>query len=181
MKTLALTLCLLALPVSAQANNPKVELDTNKGKIVVELYPDKAPETVKNFLAYVKKKHYDGLIFHRVIAGFMIQGGGFDKDFKQRPTDKPIKLEAGVSNTRGTLAMARTSVPDSATSQFFINLVDNNRLDTHGGGYAVFGKVVGDDGMKIVDEIAKSKVAPHGIHRHAPVEPVVINTVTELK
>ena len=122
---------------------PRVAFETSMGAFTVELYPDKAPKTVQNFLEYVKAKHYDGLIFHRVIDGFMVQGGGFTPDFKPRQVRAPIELEAGrgLSNQRGTIAMARTSDPNSANSQFFVNLVDNERLDNYGGGYAVFGKV----------------------------------------
>jgi cyclophilin family peptidyl-prolyl cis-trans isomerase len=128
--------------------NPRVEFDTSKGKMVIELYADKAPQTVQNFLAYVDAKFYDGTIFHRVIPNFMIQGGGFTADMNQKPTNDPIKNEAdnGLENQRGTLAMARTSDPDSATGQFFINSVDNDFLNfksktPQGWGYAVFGKL----------------------------------------
>jgi peptidyl-prolyl cis-trans isomerase A (cyclophilin A) len=154
---LASLLALAGLSGAAQAASssmPKVEIVTSKGKILVELDPSKAPITVKNFLAYVDKKHYDDTIFHRVISGFMIQGGGFTADLTEKKTDAPIKLEAanGLSNLRGTLAMARTMVLDSATSQFFINHKDNPGLDTGYGGYAVFGKVL--KGLDVVDAIA---------------------------
>jgi cyclophilin family peptidyl-prolyl cis-trans isomerase len=133
-----------------------VTLDTSKGKIVLELYADKAPKTVANFLHYVRQHHYDGTIFHRVIAGFMVQGGGFDAKGVEKPTGAPIQNESrnGVSNERGTIAMARTSEPNSATAQFFINVVDNKRLDGNPAnwGYTAFGKVI--EGMDVVDAIA---------------------------
>ncbi len=145
---------------AAQSPNPRVVFETSKGKITVELFADKAPLSTKNMLEYVDAGSYNGTIFHRVIPGFMIQGGGFTKELAEKPTRAPIKNEAGngLSNKRGTLAMARTSVVDSATAQFFVNLVDNVRLDHRGSGpgefgYAVFGQVV--DGMQIVDAIAK--------------------------
>lgn len=135
-----------------------VTMKTSMGDLKIELYAEKAPETVKNFLAYVDDKFYDGTIFHRVIAGFMVQGGGFTEDMNQKPTKAPVKNEAenGLKNTRGTLAMARTMVVDSATAQFFINVVDNDFLnfksrDVRGFGYCVFGKVV--EGMDVVDKI----------------------------
>ena len=138
----------------------KVLMETSMGTITLELDEAKAPETVRNFVDYAKAGHYDGTIFHRVIDGFMIQGGGFTKDMNQKPTRAPIRNEAmnGLKNARGTIAMARTMVVDSATSQFFINLVDNDFLDftsptPQGFGYAVFGEVT--DGMKVVDAIAK--------------------------
>ena len=144
-----------------QAEHPKVVLETNKGAITVELFEDKAPVTVENFLKYVDDGHYDNVVFHRVIPGFMIQGGGFanSKPPQEKPTRDPIKNEGGngLANTRGTLAMARTSDPNSASAQFFINLADNAFLDRPNAadrvGYAVFGRVV--DGMDVVDEIAK--------------------------
>lgn len=163
---LAAGIALSATP--ALAANPQVEFDTTAGVIKVELFPDAAPKTVANFLAYVKSGHYAGTQFHRVIDGFMIQGGGFTSDFRQKPTRPPIPIEsessskAGLSNVPGTLAMARTSDPDSATSQFFINVGNNSRLNfssatPQGYGYTVFGKVIG--GMDIVNKIAK---APKG-------------------
>jgi cyclophilin family peptidyl-prolyl cis-trans isomerase len=153
---------------SAFAANPQVEFDTSAGVIRIELYPDAAPKTVANFLDYVKSGHYAGTQFHRVIDGFMIQGGGFTTDFKQKPTKPPIAIEseqsskAGLSNQPGTVSMARTADPNSATSQFFINVNDNKALNfreatTQGYGYTVFGKVV--DGMDVVNKIAK---APKG-------------------
>jgi peptidyl-prolyl cis-trans isomerase A (cyclophilin A) len=160
----------------------KVRLATSQGDIVVQLDAEKAPKSVANFLQYVKDGHYDGTIFHRVMAGFMIQGGGFDPDMKQKPTRAPIALESrnGLSNQRGTLAMARTMVPDSATSQFFINVVDNQRLDAanapDGNGYAVFGKVV--SGMEVVDKIREVPVSDKGGHQNVPQQPVVIRKAT---
>lgn len=158
-----------AAPAQAAAAAPvRVKLTTTDGVIVLELYPDKAPLSVENFLRYVKDKHYDGTIFHRVIPGFMIQGGGFTAKFEQRKTRAPIKLEAGngLTNVRGAVAMARTGELDSATAQFFINTVDNSaargprNLDTMGGGYAVFGMVV--EGMDVVDKIKDIPTGPGG-------------------
>ena len=144
---------------SAAAQAPRVRLQTNMGVIVIELDSAKAPKTVDNFLRYVREGHYDGTLFHRVIPGFMIQGGGYDSDFKQKPVHEPIRNEAdnGLRNDRGTVAMARTSDPDSATAQFFINVADNDFLNftaptVRGWGYTVFGKVV--EGMDVVDKIA---------------------------
>ena len=160
----------------------KATIETSMGTITVELDDAKAPVTVTNFIEYVKSGHYEGTIFHRVIDGFMIQGGGFTKDMNQKETRAPIKNEAanGLKNARGTLAMARTMVVDSATSQFFINLVDNDFLDYRGPdprmfGYAVFGKVT--DGMEVVDRIAKVKTGFAGPHQNVPEEPVVIRKV----
>ena len=161
----------------------KVTIETSMGTITAELDDVKAPVTVKNFISYVTSGHYNGTIFHRVIDGFMIQGGGFTKDMAQKDTQAPIRNEAanGLKNARGTLAMARTMVVDSATSQFFINLVDNDFLDYRGPdprmfGYAVFGKVTA--GMDVVDKIAKVKTGFAGPHQDVPVEPVVITKVT---
>lgn len=163
----------------------KAKMETSKGTIVLELDEEKAPETVKNFVPYITSGHYDGTIFHRVIDGFMIQGGGFTKDMNQKATQSPIRNEAanGLKNKRGTIAMARTMVVDSATSQFFINLVDNDFLDfsaptPQGFGYAVFGKVV--EGMDVVDAIAKVKTGYHGPHQNVPEEAVIITRVTVL-
>jgi cyclophilin family peptidyl-prolyl cis-trans isomerase len=160
----------------------KATIETSMGTITVELDDAKAPVTVTNFIEYVKSGHYDGTIFHRVIDGFMIQGGGFTKDMNQKETRAPIKNEAanGLKNARGTLAMARTMIVDSATSQFFINLVDNEFLDYRGPdprmfGYAVFGKVT--DGMEVVDRIAKVKTGFAGPHQNVPEEPVIIRKV----
>lgn len=163
------------------AVNPKVELATSKGRIVLELDPKAAPVTVANFLKYVQEGHYDGLVFHRVIPGFMIQGGGFDANLIQKKTNPPIVNEGqnGLKNNRGTIAMARTNVLDSATSQFFINLVNNNALDyPNNGGYAVFGKVA--EGMDVVDAIAAVKTTSKMGMQDVPAEPVVILTAKVL-
>jgi cyclophilin family peptidyl-prolyl cis-trans isomerase len=169
----------------AGGGNPTVVIVTSKGTIEAELFADKAPISVKNFLAYVAKQHYDGTIFHRVIGppkNFMIQGGGFTPDMVQKPTDPPIKNEAGngLLNERGTLAMARTRIVDSATSQFFINLKHNGFLDHRdespmGFGYAVFGKVT--KGMEVVDAIAAVPTGQKGMHGDVPLEPVVIQSI----
>ena len=160
----------------------KAVMETSLGTITLELNEDKAPETVRNFAEYVTSGHYDGTIFHRVIDGFMIQGGGFTKGMNQKETHEPIRNEAmnGLKNDRGTIAMARTMIVDSATSQFFINLVDNDFLNftsptPQGFGYAVFGKVT--DGMDVVDQIAKVKTGFSGPHQNVPEEPVVIKKV----
>ncbi len=164
---------------------PRVLLATSAGDIVLQLDPEKAPKTVANFLEYVKSGHYDGTVFHRVMDGFMIQGGGFTPDMTKKPTRPPIPLESrnGLKNERGTVAMARTSVPDSATSQFFINVVDNSsRLDypkPDGNGYAVFGKVVA--GMDVVDRIRTVETGNVGGHQNVPVKPVLIRSATIVK
>jgi cyclophilin family peptidyl-prolyl cis-trans isomerase len=162
------------------ASNPVVMISTTMGDITIELYKKEAPKTVDNFLAYAKKKHFDGTIFHRVIDNFMIQGGGLDKDMKEKPTMPPVVNEAsnGLSNTVGTVAMARTDDPNSATAQFFINVKDNKFLDKNAqsAGYAVFGKVI--DGMPVVNEIKVVKTKTQGMHKDVPVVPVVIKTVT---
>jgi peptidyl-prolyl cis-trans isomerase B (cyclophilin B) len=165
---------------------PRVALDTSKGRIVLELDAERAPRTVENFLAYVRSGHYDGTIFHRVIDGFMIQGGGFTADMSQKPTGSPIANEAdnGLKNRRGTVAMARTGDPHSATAQFFVNTVDNGFLDFHskdpqGWGYAVFGKVV--EGLDVVDAIARVPTTNKGPYQNVPVEPVVIRKAEILK
>ena len=157
----------------------KVELHTNHGLITVELDDVKAPKSVENFLAYVAKGHYDGTIFHRVIKGFMAQGGGFEEGMKQKPADAPIQNEAnnGLKSDKYTLAMARTNAPHSASAQFFINTVDNDFLNfksesPSGWGYAVFGKVVG--GQDVVDKIEKVKTSRSGFHDDVPVDPVII-------
>jgi peptidyl-prolyl cis-trans isomerase B (cyclophilin B) len=174
---------LLAATVATHkpAANPQVTIETSKGTIVVELYEDKAPITVKNFLTYVREKFYDNTVFHRVIPNFMIQGGGFGADMSEKKTHAPIKNEAsnGVSNARGTLAMARTNVPDSASAQFFINLKDNTFLDQAGAadgvGYAVFGKVL--SGMEVVDAIAGVPTTTKGMYENVPQQAVVIKSV----
>jgi peptidyl-prolyl cis-trans isomerase A (cyclophilin A) len=175
-------LFLNAGPVNAQntANNPRVTMETSMGKLVIELFPKEAPETTKNFLGYVQDGYYDGTIFHRVIAGFMIQGGGFTESMGKKDTGGPIKNEAanGLKNNRGTIAMARTSDPDSATAQFFINLVKNdglNRPKPDGYGYAVFGKVI--EGMEVVDRIAKVQTGVKGPFRDVPETTVTIKSV----
>jgi len=156
-----------------------VKLHTSLGVITLELDAEKAPESVKNFLAYVEAGHYDGTIFHRVIKDFMIQGGGMLPDMSQKPTSAPIKNEAnnGLKNVRGSVAMARTSDPHSATAQFFINTVDNDFLNfrnesVQGWGYAVFGKVI--DGLDIVEQIRGVKTGRNGYHSDVPVESVII-------
>ena len=161
----------------------KATIETSKGTITLELNAEKAPVTVENFVNYAKAGFYDGTIFHRVIDGFMIQGGGFTKDMNQKPTAEPIRNEAmnGLKNKRGTIAMARTMVVDSATSQFFINLVDNDFLDftaptPQGFGYAVFGEVT--DGLEIVDQIGKVRTGFSGPHQNVPETPIVIKKVT---
>ena len=167
------------------AANPKVLLKTTLGDITLELYPAKAPITVKNFLSYVNDKFYDGTIFHRVIPNFMIQGGGFTGDMSQKTTRPAIKNEAGngLKNDRGTIAMARLPEPDTASSQFFINLVNNdlNHKDNSvaGFGYCVFGKVVA--GMDVVDAIAKVPTGNKRGHQNVPVEPITILSATVVK
>jgi len=169
------------------SGRPIVVIETSMGTITAELWPDKSPGTVLNFLKYLEDKYYDGLIFHRVIDGFMIQGGGFTPDMKQKPGRSPIKNEAksDVKNNRGTLAMARTGVIDSATSQFYISLVDNNFLNhvnesQQGFGYCVFGKVT--KGMDIVDKMGKVQTGARGqFPKDVPVEDVVIKSIRESK
>lgn len=162
---------------------PVVELDTNMGAIVIELNEEKAPKTVENFLNYVKSGHYDGTIFHRIIDGFMIQGGGMDADMKEKATNAPIENEAdnGLKNDKGTIAMARTQDPHSATSQFFINVKDNDFLNhtgknMQGWGYTVFGKVT--SGMDVIDKMRSVPTGRFGMHADVPKEPVVINSAT---
>jgi cyclophilin family peptidyl-prolyl cis-trans isomerase len=176
------------VPLTATAKgNPMILITTSLGDIKVELYPDKAPETVKNFLAYVNAGYYDNTIFHRVIPGFMVQGGGLTADMKDKREGQkaPIKNESsnGLKNEVGTLAMARTSAPDSATSQFFINVKSNDFLNKEkaqdGVGYAVFGKVV--DGMDVVKKIEQVQTTSKGMHQNVPVEAVVLKSAKELK
>jgi len=172
------------IPKLFGAKPKMVELETTQGTIIIELNDKAAPVTVKNFLRYVKEGSYDGTIFHRVIKGFMIQGGGFTEDMKKKPTHEPIVNEAsnGLKNDRGTLAMARTNNPNSASSQFFINLVDNNFLNYAGPsnpGYAVFGKVV--EGMDVVDEIGAVKTGVRRGMRDVPTEPMVIKSAKVAK
>ncbi len=179
---LFIVLFVFTVPGFGKVNaNPKVIFETTMGNIVVELYPDKAPVSVENFITYVDSGFYDGTIFHRVIDNFMIQGGGFDKDLNRKETREPIVNEAtnGLKNYRGTIAYARTNIINSATSQFFINVVDNHFLDNRdetqqGYGYAVFGKVV--EGMDVVDKIKKVKTGIQGGMQDVPQKPVVIIT-----
>jgi peptidyl-prolyl cis-trans isomerase A (cyclophilin A) len=177
---LATTLAVAGTASWAQ-NAPRVKLATSSGDIVIELAPEKAPKTVDNFLQYVKDKHYDGTTFHRVIDGFMIQGGGFTPDMKQKPTRAPVPLEAGngLKNDKYTVAMARTSDPNSATSQFFINVVDNARLNApnpDGHGYTVFGKVV--SGTEVVDKIRAARTGNKGGMSDVPLETITIQSAT---
>jgi cyclophilin family peptidyl-prolyl cis-trans isomerase len=178
-----LAACAFAAP--SVAADPRVELKTNQGAIALELYPEKAPKTVANFLQYVKDGHYDGTVFHRVIDGFMIQGGGFDRELRQKATRAPVESEAGVAakaglkNDFGTVAMARTPDPHSATAQFFINVKDNAFLNyrdstPQGYGYTVFGKVVA--GEDVVRKIAKVATGNAGGHQNVPQEPVIITS-----
>ena len=174
----------LALPLAAQAQTAtQVRFQTTMGNFVVELYPAKTPKTVQNFVQYVQDKHFDGTIFHRVIDGFMVQGGGFTPDMAQKPTRPPIPLEIdrSLKNDRGTIAMARTGNPHSATAQFFINVVDNANLNApqpDGYGYAVFGKVI--SGMETVDAIRSVATRNQGGYQNVPATPIIINTATVL-
>ena len=182
-----LTICAvaagLALPLSSWAQ--KVRLSTSMGDIVLQLDAEKAPKTVANFVQYVQAGHYAGTVFHRVIDGFMIQGGGMSPDMQEKPTRAPIPLESrsGLSNMRGTVAMARTMIPDSATAQFFINIGDNLRLDAvnsaDGNGYAVFGKVI--EGMDVVERIKAVPVGNKAMHQNVPVQAILIKQATLLK
>ncbi|MBP1687221.1 MAG: peptidyl-prolyl cis-trans isomerase, cyclophilin type [Deltaproteobacteria bacterium] len=182
LSALTLITVLVTGTVRAEGKNPMVLVSTSMGDIKVELYEDKAPISVKNFLDYVNAKFYDGTIFHRVIPNFMIQGGGFDKDMNKKATNAPIKNEAGngLKNTAGTVAMARTNVVDSATSQFFINAKDNDFLnhkdEGEGFGYAVFGKVV--SGMDVVRKIENVKTTTKAGNQNVPVDPVTIKSIT---
>ena len=177
---LGLGACLSLSAVAGQdsTQKPVVVLDTSLGAITLELYPDKAPITVENFLKYVDEGFYDNLIFHRVMPGFMVQGGGMTDQMVEKSEGKhqPIKNESsnGLSNDRGTVAMARTANPNSATCQFFINHADNPNLNTHGGGYTVFGKVI--DGIDVVDKIAKVPTTTRGPHENVPLKPVYIKS-----
>ncbi len=177
---LGLGACLSLSAVAGQdsTQKPVVVLDTSLGAITLELYPDKAPITVENFLKYVDEGFYDNLIFHRVMPGFMVQGGGMTDQMVEKSQGKhrPIKNESsnGLSNDRGTVAMARTANPNSATCQFFINHVDNPNLNTYGGGYTVFGKVI--DGIDVVDKIAKVPTTTRGPHENVPLKPVYIKS-----
>ncbi|MFH1240779.1 MAG: peptidylprolyl isomerase [Pseudomonadota bacterium] len=183
---LAFTVIALTIPLSVEgagSKNPQVILETSKGRVVLELFPALAPKTVDNFLGYVRWGHYDGTIFHRVIPGFMIQGGGLTPDMKEKSTGMPVPNEAdnGLENERGTVAMARTQDPHSAAAQFFINTKNNKLLDhkaktTEGWGYAVFGKVI--EGMDVVDAISNVNTGTKGIYQNVPLEPVVILKAT---
>ena len=187
---LMLALCLafgvVGTSFAAAKERSLVKMETSKGDFIIELFPDKAPKTVANFLGYVNAGAYDGTIFHRVINGFMIQGGGFEPDMRHRQGNKPIRNEAdnGLKNERYTVAMARTNDPHSATNQFFINVVDNGSLDysaknERGWGYAVFGKVV--DGMNVVDTIKAVPVGNRAGHQNVPREPVIIKKASVFK
>ncbi len=180
---LSLSFMASAAAAEEKAGNPMVEVKTNLGSFTLELYPDKAPISVENFLNYVDKKFYEGTIFHRVIPTFMIQGGGFTTDMTKKGTGAPIKNEAdnGLSNSLGTIAMARTGEIHSATCQFFINVKDNKALDhkdasARGFGYAVFGKVV--DGMETVEKIRDVKTTTKGQYGDVPVKPVIIKSIS---
>ena len=180
--TTTLTATLATLTLTSPAWAQKVKLATSMGDILIELAPDKSPKTVANFVQYVKAGHYNGVVFHRVIDGFMIQTGGFSPDMQEKPTRAAIPLESrnGLSNLRGSIAMARTSVPDSASAQFFINVGDNLNLDAaksqDGNGYAVFGKVV--EGMDVVDKIKTVPVGNQAGHQNVPRQPVTIQQAT---
>jgi cyclophilin family peptidyl-prolyl cis-trans isomerase len=184
-----IALCFVAVGMvagSARAANPVVAIETSMGTFKVELFEDKAPDTVKNFLKYVDDKHYDGTVFHRVISDFMIQGGGFEPGMKEKKTRDPIKNESsnGLSNLRGTLAMARTNEPNSATAQWYVNVKDNAFLDKakarDGVGYCVFGRVVGD-GMDVVDKIKAVETGTVQGHENVPTKDVVIKSVKLVK
>ncbi|WP_245591342.1 peptidylprolyl isomerase [Derxia gummosa] len=177
-------MALMAISLAASAAGPRVALDTNLGRIVLELDDAKAPVSTANFLKYAGDGFYAGTVFHRVIPDFMIQGGGYNAGMKEKPTNPPIANEGrnGLRNLRGTVSMARRGDPDSATSQFFINVVDNPRLDypqPDGYGYAVFGKVV--DGMDVVDKIRALPTGSRAGHQNVPLDPVVIEKATILK
>ncbi|MGD8644102.1 MAG: peptidylprolyl isomerase [Chromatiales bacterium] len=166
--------------------NPQIKIETSKGTLVLELYPDKAPATVENFLSYVDDGFYNGTIFHRVIPGFMIQGGGFTEDMAQKPTKAPVENEAnnGLKNNVGTIAMARTPDPNSATAQFFVNVSNNDFLNfksetPQGWGYCVFGKVV--EGMDVVNDIVAVPTSSAGMHQDVPVEAVIMTSVTRVE
>ena len=189
-KKLLLSIAALALAFQVQlanAGNPKVKMETSKGTIIIELYPDKAPVTVANFLAYVNAGTYDGTIFHRVIKNFMNQGGGFTSDFKKVETRDPIKNEAdnGLKNLKGTIAMARTGQPHSATNQFFFNTANNDFLDhtgktTRGWGYTVFGKII--EGQNVSGIISRAATGPGGpFSKDVPRTTITIRKVTEIK
>ena len=180
MQRLLVLFVTLLFSLTAFAANPQVEMKTSQGIIIIELYRDKAPQSVENFLRYVKEDFYKGTLFHRVIDGFMIQGGGFSSGMKEKPTHEPIQNEAknGVKNEMGTIAMARTGDPHSATAQFFINLKNNTSLDypnPDGWGYAVFGKVI--KGLDVVQKIGKTTTGSSGFYQDVPTTPIVIESV----
>ncbi len=179
----SLSLFVSFVSFNAQAQNPQVEMRTSMGTVVLELYPENAPETVKNFVQYVRDGFYNGTIFHRVISDFMIQGGGFTADLQQKKTRDPVKHEGGngLRNQVGSIAMARTADPNSATSQFFINVVDNQMLDFRGPGpqeigYTVFGRVT--KGLDVVNKIRNVETTARGPHQNVPVQTVTIEKVT---
>lgn len=189
-RTLTLSLAGIVLASSAslalaqEAAKPRVKFTTNMGEFVVELEPAKAPKTVENFLQYVADKHYEGTVFHRVIDGFMIQGGGFTADMQQKANRAPIPLEAknGLKNDRYTVAMARTGNPNSATSQFYINVANNDMLNApqpDGHGYAVFGKVV--QGQAVIDKIRTVPTGNRGMHQNVPTSAITITSATVVK
>lgn len=185
MLKMSLTVMALAAALSTSAQAQTVRISTSMGDVTVQLDRAKAPKSVENFLQYAKDGHYEGTVFHRVIADFMVQAGGMNAEMVEKATRAPIELESsnGLSNVRGTIAMARTSVPNSATSQFYINVKDNLMLDKansrDGHGYAVFGKVTA--GMDVVDKIRAVEVASKGMHQNVPVKPVVIKKVSITK
>ncbi|MFT4171806.1 MAG: peptidylprolyl isomerase [Rhodocyclaceae bacterium] len=183
---LAMSACALIAPAvqADAAAAPRVKFETTLGAFTVEVYPDRAPKTVANFLQYVQDKHYDGTLFHRVVPGFVVQGGGYTRDMVQKPTRAPVVNEAknGLTNKRGTLAMARLPDPNSATSQFFVNTADNRTLNfpsPDGYGYAVFGKVT--DGMDVVDKIEAAPTTNAGGMQGVPATPVVIERAYVVK
>ncbi len=184
LKKILLTGCMLvAASTLFAADNPHVVINTSFGEVELELNAEKAPISVENFLGYVDAGSYNGTIFHRVIPGFMVQGGGFNSNMQQKPTNKPIENEAGngLKNDRGTVAMARTQAPHSATMQFFINHANNDFLNqsSRDFGYAVFAKVV--RGMDVVDQIAQVRTANQGGHQNVPTDPILINSITRLE
>jgi cyclophilin family peptidyl-prolyl cis-trans isomerase len=182
MRAFLLVICITFSSIILAQESPVIEIETTMGNIKIELRPDLTPLTVENFLRYIDNNYYDGLIFHRVISGFMIQGGGFDANMVQKSTYDPIKNEAdtGISNARGTISMARTNVVDSATSQFFINLVNNGNLDhrntsASGYGYTAFGDVI--EGLDVIDQIAGVPTGSERGYSDVPLEPVTIISV----
>jgi peptidyl-prolyl cis-trans isomerase A (cyclophilin A) len=169
------------VPTGAGAADPQVEMKTSLGSFTIELYPAKAPKSVENFLAYVKAGHYNGTVFHRVIPGFMVQGGGMTADMNQKPTRPPVPIESknGLKNDKGWVAMARTNDPNSATSQFFVNVGNNDFLNypgQDGHGYTVFGRVVA--GMDVIDKIVATPTGNRGMHQNVPTKPIVIESAT---